>query len=172
MIIVCRVKVVLTRARLAMRCYDANKKEKICKEKSAVQCVPGVSVCSSEDAQATCWPEYGACERESASDMCAVCAAELVRVRSIGEYLSAAVGYEMRYGPRDTRHDRARTRAPLRAPAYFAAQPVRHVKSEPTEHQTDHPDTIRLTYPCKRLRLSSLAITVYNTYHMEWDFIE
>lgn len=78
----------------------------------------------------------------------------------------------MRYGPRDTRDDHARTRPPLAAPACPAAQPVRHVKSEFAEHHSGCPDKLRLDDPCKLLRLSMLAITQYKIGYMEWLFTE
>lgn len=52
--------------------------------------------------------------------------AECVRVRaaeSVGEYPSDVVGYWIRYGPRDTRDDRARHRPPLAAPAGSSFSP-------------------------------------------------
>ena len=97
-VMVSRVKVVLTRARLAMRCDDANKKEKIGKEKSAVQCVQ-LEGCTG-DVPAGVW-----CVRACGERACV-----LVQ-------LSCNSAGEMRYAPRDTRHDRARARAPLAAPA-------------------------------------------------------
>lgn len=73
----------------------------------------------------------------------------------------------MRYGPRVTSNDRAPASRPPSSPA---AQPVRPVKGDLTEHQTGASDTIRLSHPCKLLRLSGLSITQYNTGYMEWGF--
>jgi hypothetical protein len=89
---------------------------------------------------------------------------------SAGEYPTSLVGIWMCYGPPATRDDRARQRQPRsscwqpRSAALVARQ------STLSGHQTDHPDSARLTDPCKRLRLNTLAITVYNTYHIEWGF--
>ena len=72
------------------------------------------SVCSSEDARVTSWSEHAQCVRAARESVRAV---ELVRVRSIGEYPSDVVGYEMRYGLHVTSNDRARPQPPLAAPA-------------------------------------------------------
>lgn len=74
----------------------------------------------------------GVCVRAAESE-CAECvrAAELVRVRSIGEYISAAVGYEMRYVPHGTSNDRARTRAPRRT---LAVRPIGTLKATPPSY--------------------------------------
>jgi hypothetical protein len=73
---------------------------------------------------------------------------------------------EMRYGPHAT--------SKHRAPASRLLRPLstshRHAKSDPAEHQTGAFGTLRLTRPCKLLRLSRLDITQYNTGHMEWGF--
>ena len=61
----------------------------------------------------------------------------------------------------------ARPRPPLVRPA---AQLVRPAKSDLTEHQTGACGTLRLSRPCKLLRLSRLAITMHNVRHMEWVF--
>ena len=61
----------------------------------------------------------------------------------------------------------ARPRPPLVRPG---AQLVRHVKRGPPEHHSGHPYTRRFTHHCKRLQMSRLPITKYNTRHMEWGF--
>ncbi len=63
----------------------------------------------------------------------------------------------------------------ITACVYVSRQPPRSValvarQSTLSDQQTDHPVALRLDGPCKRLRLSTLAITVYNTYHIEWGF--
>lgn len=80
------------------------------------------------DVPAEAWCVRAVRPRERA---CAVRAAELVRVRSIGEYLSAAVGYEMRYVPHGTSNDRARTRAPRRT---LAVRPIGTLKATPPSY--------------------------------------
>ena len=74
----------------------------------------------------------------------------------------------MRYGSPVTLNDRA----PALTPRVTRLASHRHVTSAPAVHQFDAPYTCRLDDPCKRLRLSMLPITVYNTYHMEWVFLE
>ena len=91
--------------------------------------------------------------------------AECVRVRacgerageSSGEYPISLVGIKMRYGSPVTLNDRAPAPAPRAARC--AARPAR--QSTLPDHQTDHPYTRRLTYPCKLLRRSALLITQY-----------
>jgi hypothetical protein len=55
-------------------------------------------------------------------------------------------------------------------PSQPRSTPLVDRQSTLSDQQTDHPDSARLTDPCKRLRLNTLAITVYNTYHIEWGF--
>jgi hypothetical protein len=83
-----------------------------------------------------------------------------------GEYPSAVVGYEMRYAPWIVYNHRAPASRLLRP----SSTSHRHVKSDLAEHQTGAFGTSRLSHPCKRLRLSGLPITQYNTRHMEWGF--
>jgi hypothetical protein len=74
----------------------------------------------------------------------------------------------MRYGSPVTLNDRA----PAPAPRGARLASHRHAKRGLAVHHSSAPDSARLTYPCKRLRMSMLAITVYNTRHMEWVFTE
>jgi hypothetical protein len=82
------------------------------------------------------------------------------------EYLSALVGYEMRYAPWIVYNHRA----PAPDPPSLLCAP----QSGPSAcHKLRVFGAVgrpRLTYHCKLLRFSTLAITVYNTYHMEWVF--
>lgn len=73
---------------------------------------------------------------------------------------------EMRYGLHGTSNDRARSRMPRAAPRKRAAPPLgRSPSTVPVPSSR-----LRLTYPCKLLRLSTLPITMHNVRHMEWGF--
>ena len=71
----------------------------------------------------------------------------------------------MRYRPRMTWHDRA----PVddTPSTRCAARSARH--RSPTIKRII-PTALRLAGPCKLLRRSTLAITQYYAYHMEWGF--
>jgi hypothetical protein len=71
---------------------------------------------------------------------------------------------EMRYGSPVTLNHRAPAPAPR--PARSGVPSARHKR--PRRASFRPAVTTGLAYPCKRLRLSRLAITVYNTRHMEW----
>jgi hypothetical protein len=63
-------------------------------------------------------------------------------------------------------------RAPALTPRVTRCASPRHVKRDLAEHHFSHPDSARLTYPCKLLRRSTLPITMHNVRHMEWVFTE
>ena len=145
-----------------------------------MQCVLGACVRSSWSARwARLWDGACICAEcvrvravracgERAGESERACVGEIVRVRRNGEYPSAAVGYEMRYGPWIVYNHRA----PALTPRVTRRASPRHVTSAPTEHHSGHPYTCRLDDPCKWLRRSTLPITEYYVRHMEWVFTE
>jgi hypothetical protein len=113
----------------------------------------------------------GRCTRgEPVGACCGVRACVRVAGESAGEYPTSLVGIWMRSGPHATRDDRARQRQPRSSCRQPRFAPLVDRQSTLADHQTDHPDSAGLDDPCKRLRLSTLAITVCNTRHLEWGF--
>ena len=92
------------------------------------------------------------------------------RVKAAGEYPTSLVGIWMRSGPRATRDDRARQRQPRSSCRQPRFAPLVDRQSTLADHQLDHPDSAGLDDPCKRLRLSTLAIRQYNTGYIESVF--
>ena len=72
----------------------------------------------------------------------------------------------MRYSPQIVYNHRALTAAPRSSHPAARSSPSIVVRRAPKRRVHRH----GLVGHCKRLRLSRLAITVYNTYHMEWGF--
>ena len=89
---------------------------------------------------------------------------------AVGEYPSDAVGYWIRYSPHDTRDDRARHRQPRSSCRQPRSAPLVDRQSTLTELRSGGPNSLRLTYPCKRLMRSVLPITQYNSRNIEWGF--
>jgi hypothetical protein len=93
-----------------------------------------------------------------------------VWAKAAGEYPSAAVGYEMRYGPWIVYNHRVRVCERSATPRSARRAPLVARQSALVEHHSGWSDTTGLDDPCKRLICSTLAITQYKRSHIEWGF--